>query len=611
MNTNVSVEPQNVSIFIARIAFSMFVYVADVEKDITAQEVRRFQTLLKETAWSENPDLLEAFEELREKYSTFWSAYEDGRLAVTGASISEAMTHVSLLVGEARDKKLRKDLSRFLERLEGGIYGVKLLQGDQKAKAQARKELHRIVGHVPDSLLKPVLQPEFGRPEVTRPALAACVPEAKAPVQAEAPGPAPLPASTPAPARAQAAGIRLWQAGKTRVRCVSIVQETHDTKTYNFVAEPQALFHFKPGQFITIEINLNSQILRRSYTISSSPSRPYLLSITVKKVPMGWMSNWLFENMTEGMECTVSGPAGKFTCADHMAPKMLFLAAGSGITPCMSMLRWLADTPTTTDIVFINSVRTPADIIFHQEMLYLSTRLGSRLRLAILPGAPSPGLPWHGPIGSLNADLLRGYAPDYLKREVFTCGPPGFMDFARSLLQKMDFPLRHYHQESFGPAAAAPAVAQAAPAAPVSPSTSTSTPPSKPALVASTTVASVETPKPNPSTIAPRATMPPPASITPPPRTVPARGVPNIEIKHSGERFVSETGQTILEAAEANGVNLTHSCRAGVCGACKMRAVSGEVEMDGGHCLSGDDLADGLVLTCVGRAQGDVVLSLQ
>jgi ferredoxin-NADP reductase len=596
MNTNVSVEPQNASIFIARLAFSMFVYVADVEKDITAQEVRRFQTLLKETAWSENPDLLAAFEELREKYSTFWSAYEDGRLAVTGASIGEAMTQVSLLVGETRDKKLRKDLSRFLERLEGGIYGVKLLQGDQKAKAQARKELHRIVGHVPENPPKPALQPE-----VTRPALPARAPEAKAPVQS------PAPAAAPVSASAQATGIRLWQAGKTRVRCVSIVQETHDTKTYNFVAEPQVLFHFKPGQFVTIEIDLNSQILRRSYTISSSPSRPYLLSITVKKVPMGWMSNWLFENMTEGMECTVSGPAGKFTCADHMTPKMLFLAAGSGITPCMSMLRWLVDTPTSTDIVFINSVRTPADIIFHQELLYLSTRLGSRLRLAILPGAPSPGLPWNGPIGSLNADLLRAYAPDYLKREVFTCGPPGFMDFARSLLQKMDFPSRHYHQESFGPAGPATAATQAAPTAPVSPPAPTP----KPAFVASTTVASVEAPKPSPAVIAPRAILPPPASIAPAAGAGAAKGAPNIEIKHSGQRFVPEAGQTILEAAEANGVNLTHSCRAGVCGACKMRAVSGEVEMDGGHCLSGDDLADGLVLTCVGRAQGDVVLSLQ
>jgi ferredoxin-NADP reductase/ferredoxin len=610
MNTNVTVEPQKASLFIARIAFSMFVYVADVEKDITAQEVRRFQTLLKETAWSENPDLLEAFEELREKYSTFWSAYEDGRLTVTSASISEAMTHVSLLVGESRDKKLRKDLSRFLERLEGGIYGVKLLQGDQKAKAQARKELHRIVGHLRETPLKPVLQPEQEQPEGTRPALVARAPEAKAPAQSPVSAAAPA----PAPASAQAAGVRLWQAGKTRVRCASVVQETHDTKTYNFVAEPQVLFHFKPGQFVTIEIDLNGQTLRRSYTISSSPSRPYLLSITVKKVPMGWMSNWLFENMAEGMECTVSGPVGKFTCADHMAPKMLFLAAGSGITPCMSMLRWLADTPSTTDIVFINSVRTPADIIFHQELLYLSTRLGSRLRLAILPGAPSPGLPWNGPIGSLNADLLRGYAPDYLKREVFTCGPPGFMDFARSLLQKMDFPLRHYHQESFGPAGpAATAVAQAAPAAPVSPpaATSTSTPAPKPALVASTAVASVEAPKPAPATIAPRAILSPPASVSPPARTVPAKGGSNIEIKHSGDRFAPEAGQTILEAAEANGVNLTHSCRAGVCGACKMRAVSGDVEMDDGHCLSGDDLADGLVLTCVGRAKGDVVLSLQ
>lgn len=599
MNTNVSVRPQNASPFIARIAFSMFVYVADVEKDITAQEVRRFQTLLKETAWSENPDLIEAFEELREKYSTFWSAYEDGRLTVTNTSISDAMTHVSLLIGESRDRKLRRDLGRFLERLEGGVYGVKLLQSDQKAKAQARKELDQIISHLPKSPPKPTIVQEH-QPEETKSEPMARAPAAKASVQS--------PVSGPVSASSQAAGVRLWQAGKTRVRCVSTVQETHDTKTYNFVAEPQVLFHYKPGQFVTIEINVNGQMLRRSYTISSSPSRPYLLSITVKKVAMGWMSNWLFENMTEGMECTISGPAGKFTCVDHMSPKMLFLAAGSGITPCMSMLRWLADTPSATDIVFINIVRTPADIIFHQELLYLSTRLGSRLRLVFLPGALSPGQPWHGPIGSLNADLLRSYAPDYLKREVFTCGPPGFMDFARSLLQKMDFPLRHYHQESFG--AASPTTTTAAPTAPKLPATSAPTPAPNSTSSISNTVSSVaDAPKLGPSTITPRAMLPPPVSAASPAPAVTIRSAPNVEIKHSGERFASAAGQTILEAAEAIGVSLTHSCRAGVCGACKMRAISGQVDMDDGHCLSDSDLADGLVLTCVGRARGDVVLS--
>lgn len=573
MNSFVSIEPQKLSSQIAQIVFSMFVYVADVEKDITAQEVRRFQTLLKETSWSDNPDLLEAFNDLRERYSEYWSAYEDGHVPVTNGSISSALTQTGLSMGEERDRKLRRDLHRFLERLEGGIYGVKLLQGEQKAKALARKDLVKIIGH-----------------EVAAPA-----PRQKPAVTAE---PSPVPAPPPADAKAAAPPARrIWQSGKTRVRCVSVVEETHDTKTYYFAAEPQILFHYKPGQFVTIEIPLASQVLRRSYTISSSPSRPYLLSITVKKVPMGWMSNWLYDNMVEGMECSITGPAGKFTCADHSGGRLLFLAAGSGVTPCMSMLRWLADMPTAADIVFINSVRTPRDIIFHQELLYLSARLGSRMKLAILPSALSPGLPWQGPVGRLDEAFLRSFVPDFLKREVYACGPAGFMDGAKSMLSGMGFPIKHYHHESFGGAGAAPGQPSVPPAAPA------------PALRGPQAAEPAEAGMQIIERVA-RESAAATVAAAPPQAVAPdAVRASRVTISGSGEGFDVAPGQTILEAAEASGVGLAHACRSGLCGACKMQTVTGRADMPGGHMLSSEEIAEGQVLTCVARAKGDVTLA--
>lgn len=611
MNTFVSVEPQKPSAYIAQIVFSMFVYVADVEKDITAQEVRRFQTLLKQSAWSDNPDLADALADLRERYSSFWSAYEDGRFPVTKETIAETFTRASLLLGEERDKKLRKDLNRFLERLEGDIYGVKLLQGDQKAKSAAREELHRIVDYSPVSAPEiPAARPNQQTDAAVQAPSAEPRQEADVPVQAPAEATASQPKAANPPA-----SVRIWQAGKMRVRCVSVVQETHDTKTYNFVAEPRVLFHYKPGQFVTIEIPLATQVLRRNYTISSSPSRPYMLSITVKKVPMGWMSNWLYDNMAEGVECTITGPSGKFSCVDHMTPRMLFLTAGSGVTPCMSMLRWLADTPSTTEIAFINSVRTPSDIIFHQELLYLSTRLGTRLRLLILPAALSPGQPWQGPIGRLSEDLLRSNVPDFMNRQVFTCGPPSYMAFVKAMLQGMEFPMRHYHQESFGGAAhalhATPApsakIAAAEHAVPARP-TVTAGPASEALKPSTPTVARVSPEASTTSASAPSAAIPAPISR---PSITNAQPLLTVKVEGHGESFAAHPGQTILDAAEASGINLPHSCRSGVCGACRMRTVAGGVDMGDGHMLSGDEVAQGHVLTCVGKAKSDLILEPQ
>jgi ferredoxin-NADP reductase/ferredoxin len=626
---------------IARVVFSMFVHVADVQQNITPQEVRRFQASLDETAWITSDDLRRGLSQLKDKYSSFWANYEDGALAVDTASIAESLERVGVLLGADRNKLLRRELNSFVERLDRGPYRAKLVQSDKRARSQARKELLAIL--VPEN--EPPAATDNKDGDGANDGMTAVAAPATSVWHA-----APL-----SPGNAET-----WTSGKTKVRCVSVVLETHDTKTYSFLADPQTLFVYKPGQFVSIEVPVGGTVLRRCYTISSSPSRPYSLSITVKRVPNGQLSNWLFENVAEGFECTINSPAGDFTCLNHPAEKLLFLAAGSGITPCMSMLRWLADTSSNADIVFINNARTPDDMIFYHEMLYLSARLGNRMRLAIVPAAVPSGTPWHGLVGRLDEKLLRILAPDFAEREAFVCGPHGYMDAAKSLLMSMGYPSHRYHQESFG--AARPATAAAAQPAPVAPLPAaaaaavktargtagtwrvTTPAAAKPAPVsslalapslqgmASTGASIAPFPQAGPSSHGtPSAPNPVPAVQKTAPATLPSAtqrsgpaqpsgasalpikaakpGAATINLRGSGAGFPARPGQTILEAAEASGIELQHSCRSGICGTCKMRKISGRVTMHDQVTLTDAEIEAGYILSCVAMADGDVTLS--
>lgn len=654
----------NTSADIARIAFSLFVYVADIDRNITPQEVRRFQVLLNDTKWVNNYDLEAGLRDLKERYSTFWSNYEDGIFPTDAQAIAETLDRVQRYVGEERTKQLKGALGRFLSLLDRGSFGVNLGQKNNPARVQAKNELATIllrgalspvsdpVDAVPLAGSAGVTLPSFSVSAKSSPLQPALVqpllPTPSTPIFNEAaeriglkqgtPWPE-LSPPTPLPAQEQARyeqpeampakqpHLRLdectnW-AGRTKVYCVSVVAETHDTKTYNFVGDRGTVFHYRPGQAMMLEVTVDGVTLRRTYTISSSPSRPYVISITVKKMPMGRMSNWLFEKMVPGTECTVSGPFGKFGCHDHSDEKLLLMAAGSGVTPLMSMLRWLADLALGREVIFIYNVSTPADIIFHQELLHLSTRLGNCMRLVIVPSATSVGVPWHGNTGRLSEMLIMSHVPDLAERETFVCGPPGYMASARSILLSLGLPNERYHTETFGSAKAqAPAVVVPPSQSAVLPVVSTGTP----FRQASTAVV---VPQRTPSM--PKAASQPALSATKhdatpslllngtknyaasPSAMAPVANAtkPHVIIENTGGRFSVAGDQTILDAAEEAGIHLDHSCRSGNCGTCKMYRVYGDVQMEPGHCLTSVEVDAGYVLTCVARPTGSANITLK
>jgi ferredoxin-NADP reductase len=379
-----------------------------------------------------------------------------------------------------------------------------------------------------------------------------------------------------------------WTKGDLTVRCQEVIPETHDVKTFRFVAEPPVLFNYKPGQFVTLKLEIDGKPVKRSYSISSTPSRPHTLEITVKRnppppdvpdAPPGLVSNWLHDNIFPGSQINLSGPLGKFTCFENPTQKLLLLSAGSGITPMMSMSRWVLDTTASCDIIFFHSAKTLKDIIYWRE-LDMMAAAHPNFKLEISITRPEPNLPWQGLTGRLDASVLNQIAPDFRERSVYVCGSGPFMAGAKSMLQELGFPMENYYEESFGgPKKSKPAPAQAA------------TPAATPA-----------------------AAPPPPPSMAPSAPAVPAAapaatGDIKVVFAKSGQEVTCDGEEPILDVAEAEGIEIDSSCRSGVCGTCKVKKLEGEVRYEGDpDALDDEAQEEGYILTCIGHPVGRVVI---
>ena len=247
------------------------------------------------------------------------------------------------------------------------------------------------------------------------------------------------------------AAIALWSGGVTSLKVADIIEETVDTKTFRLVGEKPLLFSYRPGQFVTLLLTIDGEDIERSYSISSSPSRPHVLELTVKRVPGGRVSNWLCDHVMLGERLTIKGPAGKFSCFDCPASKMLFIGAGSGITPMMSMSRWIVDTTADVDVKFLVSFKSPADIIFRKELELISARHACfRVAVTLTSARPGRSESWTGLTGRFDKSMIHALVPDLDHRHVFLCGPEPFAADVRRILQELGFDQAKLHSESFG-----------------------------------------------------------------------------------------------------------------------------------------------------------------
>lgn len=249
---------------------------------------------------------------------------------------------------------------------------------------------------------------------------------------------------------AQRGQIGMWSEGVTSLRVADIIEETHDVKTFRLVGEKPLLFSYKPGQFVTFLLDIGGREVRRSYSMSSSPSRPHVLELTVKRMPGGLVSNWFCDHVKIGQALIARGPSGKFSCFAYPSSKMCFIGAGSGVAPIMSMSRWIVDTTSDVDVKMLLSFKSPADIIFRKELEMISAR-HSRLQVGVTVTSGWRGTEsWTGFTGRITSQMIGILVPDLVERHVFMCGPEPFAQDLTDILRGMGFDLAKLHSESFG-----------------------------------------------------------------------------------------------------------------------------------------------------------------
>lgn len=380
-----------------------------------------------------------------------------------------------------------------------------------------------------------------------------------------------------------------WTEETLTCRCDRIMTETADIKTFCLTAEPPVLFTFAPGQFVNLEVVIDGKPVIRPYSISSAPTRPHHLSLTIKRVPSpdqdadipaGLVSNWMHDRFQVGDRVRLIGGAmGHFTCVPNVPSKLLLISAGSGITPMMSMVRWLQDTLTPCDVVFLHSARTLADVAFRHELAAIAAQMPQfRLALTLTQTHPTPG--WLGFIGRISEAMLQCVVPDLSDRHVYVCGPAGFRDGIRSTLEALQFPLQHYLEESFGGRKPAPTGAL----------TQSGTPADPPTFIGK---------------LPPPSLPPTPAA----PKSLPAATPPAVSFAKNGQQVAADGSLSILEIAEQVGITIPCACRAGACGACKVRTREGTVRYSTTPMgLTSKDEQAGYVLACVAHPVDQVVI---
>ncbi|WP_312030108.1 ferredoxin reductase [Actinomycetospora sp. TBRC 11914] len=239
----------------------------------------------------------------------------------------------------------------------------------------------------------------------------------------------------------------LWSARELRGRIVSVTPEAEDAAT--LVVEPGWgwTFEHTAGQYVGIGVAIDGRYVWRSYSLTTPPSRDgRRLVITVRAMPDGFASHHLVHGVEPGTVVRLAPPQGEFVLPDPLPGKVLFLTAGSGITPVMAMLRSLDRRPAgTEDLVLVHSAPDAERALFAEELDLLARRHpGWRIvqrhtstdgRLDLSPATPPrEGTPRSDrATGSSPRTALGDLVPDWRERETWACGPAAMLDDAEKL----------------------------------------------------------------------------------------------------------------------------------------------------------------------------------
>lgn len=339
-----------------------------------------------------------------------------------------------------------------------------------------------------------------------------------------------------------------------------IEKETEEASTIHFWHPLNEVVAYRPGQFLTILLPQDDKKIRRSYSMSSSPYTDVSLAITIKRVPGGFASNHLLDSVKPGDILETMEPIGNFfpKQADDQTRQVVFIGAGSGITPLFSILKSILMVEPESEVFLLYGSRDERNIIFKDKIDALKSKYKERFNL--VHSLSQPSFEWNGETGRLNKThilKIMESMPSLNKKtaEYFICGPEDMMEEAHRALSILAVPDQLIRKESFVTATSA-----------------------QPGEVVEEEDESSK--------------------------------VREITLFYEGTEYKLpvKPHETVLEAALNMDIDLPYSCQAGMCTACLGRCVSGKVHLDEEDGLSEAERNEGFVLTCVTRPLTDDVI---
>jgi ferredoxin-NADP reductase/ferredoxin len=440
--------------------------------------------------------------------------------------------------------------------------------------------------------------------------------------------------STDGPAGA-ARALGPWNPQELMAECVETVPEGGGMITFVFRRFDGAPLAFRPGQYVNVAFPVNGEdqdAVDRSYSLSSSPTKPWTFNITVKCDPKGQVSPWVHANVKPGTVLEMLGPVGAFHLPDvDRRARYLLLAAGAGITPIMSMVRTIHSLPGQADVVVLYHGAAAGDFAFDHELAYIAS-VDSRIKVFYSLGDRSKPEGWEGLTGRLTAAMLDEVAPDANGRQVYACGPEGYLNTATELLEKVGVDDTSIHMEFFSgdrqtileyqaEVALAVDIAEeiaeeiADSAEDYYESQPTAFGLYEPGYDAEGTL---------PATGLPLETADPDASLVAPDgspdvgKEVAYTDISSFDTVGTGSLTLSfmrtginvriDPAEHILGAAQRAGVRIGANCREGMCGSCKVVKFSGEVEMNHQGGIRAREIEAGKFLPCCSTARTDLVI---